>query len=313
MDVSLRSSTIKGNECKLRRPETAVHETTQRFVESLGNDVRISQYSDLAFAARNLSQGYWYWLDPVPGGRVGYLVFTPQNIVWIDDQFKRSYKIQIRVNAAMCQKTSVMIASLNKSDGLLRIEDAWYMEGESLMKSPFTQRWNSVLAFYTNKFRPDSRLQQGLRVELANFQSLHSASTWKETPTMMFAQGGTRRFRVQFIERKTREEEDAERVEQKVRIAETVVGMRKPAAAAAAAPVATPVAAAKPKKKGTFAIPSDEFPDTYTIMIDGVKKGFAAVQDLELSLKLRKAETKEIPVKVEWSSEFNMYEILDTC
>jgi hypothetical protein len=69
-----------------------------------------------------------------------------------------------------------------------------------------------------------------------------------------------------------------------------------------------------------MAVPHEEFPDTYTIFIQGVKKGYAAVQDLELSRQLRDAFAataeaaagKQLPVKVEWNDEFNMYEILGT-
>ena len=61
----------------------------------------------------------------------------------------------------------------------------------------------------------------------------------------------------------------------------------------------------------TIAVP-EEFPDTYTIVINGETKGYAAVQDIELSRKLRLAakDSKKIPVKVEWNQEFSSYEII---
>jgi hypothetical protein len=60
------------------------------------------------------------------------------------------------------------------------------------------------------------------------------------------------------------------------------------------------------------AVAHEEHPDTYNLWIKGVKKGYAAVQDLDLSRELRLAskEGKELFVKVEWNSEFNMYEIV---
>jgi hypothetical protein len=65
-------------------------------------------------------------------------------------------------------------------------------------------------------------------------------------------------------------------------------------------------------RQGSFAIPDVNYPDTYTIIINEEKKGYAAVQDIDLSKELRiKSEgNKEIPVKVEWNAEFNSYEIL---
>jgi hypothetical protein len=63
------------------------------------------------------------------------------------------------------------------------------------------------------------------------------------------------------------------------------------------------------------AIPHEEYPDTYDLWIKGVKKGYAAVQDLALSRQLRQATTvgkekKEVLVKVAWNSEFDMFEIV---
>jgi hypothetical protein len=63
----------------------------------------------------------------------------------------------------------------------------------------------------------------------------------------------------------------------------------------------------------TRAIPHAEYPDTYDILVNGVKKGYAAVQDIKLSRVLREAvkdsDKSGIPVNIEWSSEFSMYEI----
>jgi hypothetical protein len=59
------------------------------------------------------------------------------------------------------------------------------------------------------------------------------------------------------------------------------------------------------------AVPHEDHPDTYTLWIGGKKKGFGAVQDLELSRKLRDAvkEKRDIQVEITWNEEFRMYEI----
>ena len=313
MEPSLRSSTQKGNECNIRRTDPAVHETTKRFVESLCNDIRISQYADLAYAAKLLSQNKWYWLEPVSGGRVGYLVFLPnQPVVWIDDQLKQSFKIQMRISHSVYDKQSVMIASLNKSDGLMRLEDVWHMEGKSLLDTPFTQRWEIVLDFFKEKYIVDYKLQQGLRFETAVFQSLHSVANWQEIPAMMIAQGehAPRRLRVQFSTPEVIVPQNRTAgTNQNLRIVEKPKIMR-------------PKHISKPlfiddsvsNESVAKAVPHEEFPDTYNIWMNGVKKGYAAVQDLELSRQLRnafsKSETKELMVKTEWNTEFNMYQIL---
>ena len=327
MEPSLRSSTQRGNECKLRKPEQAVHETVRRFVESLRTDVRISQYADLVYAGKKIEENNspWYWLEPVPGGRTGFLVFLPgQQAVWTDEQGKVSFYVQLRVAEEIYKKKSVFLASLNKFDGLLRLEDAWLVAGQNqaTTKYPFTQRWDSLIRFYSTQYKEDFQLQQGLRLELASFQSLSSLDKWAKIPTMMFLQGETahKRLRVQLEETQEQPAPAQQQQQQKQ--------MRKPPAQM---PVQTRAMfvdeddippkdtesdsthkAVTHDESTAKAVAHEEYPDTYNLWIKGVKKGYAAVQDLDLSRELRLAskEGKDLFVKVEWNSEFNMYEIV---
>jgi len=339
MEPSLRSSTQRGNECKLRKPEQAVHETVRRFVESLRSDVRISQYADLVYAGKKIEENNspWYWLEPVAGGRTGFLVFLPgQQAVWTDEQGKVSFYVQVRVAEEIYKKNSVFIASLNKFDGLLRLEDAWLVAGQNQSKTPFTQRWDTLIRFYSTQYKEDFQLQQGLRVELASFQSLANLDKWSSVPAMMFLQGENypKRLRVQLEE--TRAEPGpvhraepvpvhrAEPVQQKAQIrqprqtsapvramfvdeseAEEETQMQKPENLKVDKTDCASMAKAK-------AVAHEEYPDTYNLWIKGVKKGYAAVQDLDLSRELRLAskDGAELFVNVEWNSEFNMYEIV---
>jgi hypothetical protein len=322
MEPSLRSSTQRGNECKLRKTDPAAHETTKRFVESLRSDVRISQYADLAFAGKKMEESNepWYWLEPVPGGRTGFLVLLPdQPAVWIDEQGKVSFYVQMRVSVPVYEKRSVFLASLNKFDGLLRLEDVWVLAGKSFTQAPFTQRWDALMTFYGVQYKEDFQLQQGLRLEMASYSSLGSVKGMSSVPATMFLQGEKypRRLRVQME-------------------AAVAAGV-----AAASMPTVRPAPVAKPQQKHTQvqkpmfvddeddikqpsfthrntpddvarAIAHEEHPDTYNLWINGVKKGYAAVQDLDLSRELRIASKgdSELYVKVEWNSEFNMYEIV---
>ena len=300
MEPSLRSSSYRAVESKLRRTDSSLHEMVQRFVESLSTDVRVSQYADINYAAKKFVSDKWYWLKPT--GISGYLVFLPNMpIVWIDEQFKKSYRIPLRVSKDIYEKNSVMIASLNVSEGILRLEDMWINAGRSLRASPFTQRWSAALDFYTLYYKPDLILQQGIRVETAIYNSLYSLQTMDKPPQMMIAQGEAyqRRLRVQltqpekasFVEhREPREyKEHKEHKEYK-----------------------------EPKKtcEDIIAVPHPEYPDTYDIWIKGVKKGYAAVQDIDLSRRLKKAcsesseAQKGLCVNVEWNEEFSSYEIV---
>jgi hypothetical protein len=338
MEPSLRSSTQRGNECKLRKPEQAVHETVRRFVESLRSDVRISQYADLVYAGKKIEENNlpWYWLEPVPGGRTGFLVFLPgQQAVWTDEQGKVSFYVQLRVAEEIYKKKSVFLASLNKFDGLLRLEDAWLVAGQNqaTTKYPFTQRWDSLIRFYSTQYKEDFQLQQGLRLELASFQSLSSLDKWAKMPTMMFLQGESahKRLRVQLEETQEPAPTPQQQQQKQPRVA---LQMRKEhlnqramfvdddepphkdteseSTSKAVTHDDSTAKAVAHTESTAKAVAHEEHPDTYNLWIKGVKKGYAAVQDLDLSRELRLAskESKDLFVKVEWNSEFNMYEIV---
>jgi hypothetical protein len=61
-----------------------------------------------------------------------------------------------------------------------------------------------------------------------------------------------------------------------------------------------------------IAIPHEEYPDTYNLFEGSVEKGYAAVQELDLSCALKAAskQHKKLIVEVHWNKEFSMYEII---
>ena len=309
MEPSLRSSSYRAVESKLRRTDSSLHETIQRFVESLSTDVRVSQYADINYAVKKFASDKWYWLKPT--GISGYLVFLPNlPVVWIDEQFKKSYRIPMRVSKDIYEKRSVVIASLNVSEGLLRIEDMWLQAGRSLRGNPFTQRWSAALDFYTLYYKPDLVLQQGIRVETAVYQSLYSLKAMDTTPQMMIAQGEVyqRRLRVQL----SQVQEKALFVNEAPKPSDAPVP-KTPAHVRLSKEKEKVSASANATQEGdTIAVPHPEYPDTYDILIKGVKKGYAAVQDIDLSRRLKKASEggNGICVKVEWNEEFSSYEIV---
>ena len=299
MEPSLRSSSYRASECKLKKTETSLHETVQRFVESLSDDTRISQYADINYAIKKFESRKWYWLNP--SGRSGYLVCLPKMpIIWIDEQFKFSYKIRARVSSHIYEKVSVFIASLNMADSILRLEDVWLLSGSNLRQNPFTQRWNSLLEFFSVSYKQDSLLQQGLRFELAVYEPLSVIKDMTNLPNMMFAQGENDRKRLR-VQLTTVEPTKLQIV--KPEVAKVQVVKREVVKAEVVKAEVAPK-----NQKYAIAVAHPEYPDTYDLFIDGVKKGYAAVQDIELS-KLLKACTNEIRVKIEWNPEFSMYEI----
>ena len=266
-------------------------------MESLSHDVRVSQYADINYAMKRFENSKWYWLTQ--SGRSGYLVFLPNTpVVWIDEQFKSSYKIQMRVSSAVYEKTSIMIASLNLGDAVLRLEDVWLMAGQPI-NTPFTQRWNTLQEFFALQYKSDSVLQQGLRIETAAYQSLESIKDIQHVPNTLLAQGENekRRLRVQM----------PNSAPVPVPVQGTKVQGTKPTQVKK--PVLNTTRSVQNANEAT-AVAHPEYPDTYDLFVNGVKKGYAAVQDMDLSKRLRLVKG-EIRVKIEWNPEFSMFEIHD--
>lgn len=323
MEPSLRSSAPRPVNCKFIKTEPALHEATQRFVESHMRDVRISQFADLKYASTLLKQGTWYWLR---GGKHGFLVMAPKSpIVWMDEQGKVSYKISIRVSKELLQGT-ICLASLQLTDGVLVLEDMRYIAGKNIEAEPFSKRWDVLLDFYRNSYICDTVLQGGLTVEPAVYYPLEAAASWdQDTPMYMVAQGETqrKRIRIQIRDKEVKTyiperkypptREPSQLVKEK-----QAKGRGPPAPAPAHAPHVTGAATAAPivavaavVPKETYVIPSKEFPDTYLLVINGEEKGYAAVQGLSLSRALRNRGTdSKIPVNVAWNPEFSSHEIV---
>jgi hypothetical protein len=310
MDPSIRSSAPRAVNVRFLRTEPALHEATQRVVESLMRDVRVSQFADLKYASTLLQKGTWYWL---PGGKGGFLVMAPKSpIVWMEEQGKVSYKIPMRVGKEWCEKGTVCLASLNLTDGILRLEDMRCASGKNMEMEPFSKRWDALLDFYRNSYIQDSVLQGGLVIEPAVYSSLESASQWDDTtPMFMIAQGETFKKRVRVQIRDKDMTPVVERIYPPTREPSQLLKQKGRTAAPAAKPQAKAPAAAA-AAAAAYVVPSKEFPDTYVLYVNGENKGFAAVQGLSLSRSLRDASktSEKIPVNVTWNTEFSSHEIV---
>ncbi len=327
--TNLRVSHTRGFDLKLRKTDQILHDTTQRFVENLYQQ-RITQFADPAFAAKLLEKDTWYWLNPIDGAKVGYLISLPkQPIIWMDEQMKYSYKIPMRVSHQIYEKGSVLIASLDRTDGVLRLEDIWYKAGDNLRQLPFTKRWQALCDFYDMNYKPDLVLQQGLTIEPAKYASLQSAESWINIPPMMYVQGekSQRRLRILFEQQQFKKQEPLLQTPTQPTFTQSSFHSKTQPkqitftqSSFHSKTQEQPKQKQKEKQEINFddeiakAVAHEDYPDTYDIWIKGEKKGYAAVQDLDLSRVLRsaaqKAPKKEVYVKVEWNDEFNMYQIV---
>lgn len=297
-------------------------------------DVRVSQFADLSYASTLLQKGTWYWLSGSQG-KSGFLVMAPKSpIVWLDEQGKVSFKINMRASKEWSEHGSVFLASLNMNDGILRLEDLRFANGRSIEGDVFSKRWDALLDFYRNSYIHDSLLQGGLTIEPATYSPLESAAEWQDPPMFMIAQGETfkKRVRVQVrdkdrtpvVERvypPTRE--PSQLVRQKVRPGAPRPAGERPQGNTPQPPVKhEKIQGLKPgvqsqgkdkdKAVEAYVVPSKDFPDTYVLYVKGENKGFAAVQGLSLSRSLREASktSEKIPVSVTWNAEFSSHEIV---
>jgi hypothetical protein len=296
-------------------------------------DVRVSQFADLAYASTLLQKGTWFWLTYGQGtpGKSGFLVMAPKSpVVWLEEQGKVSYKINMRVAKEWSERGSVFLASLNMNDGVLRLEDLRFANGKSIEGDVFSKRWDALLDFYRNSYIYDGLLQGGLTIEPAVYSPLESAAEWQDTPLIMIAQGETykKRLRVQVREKDTTP--IVERVYPPTREPSQLVrnkpmpgaprvngsrpdGQRPPMQEK---PVVhekvTGLSEQQSKGPDTYVVPSKEFPDTYVLYVKGENKGFAAVQGLALSRSLRELSktSDKISVVVTWNAEFSSHEIV---
>lgn len=330
--VSIRSSAPKALNVRFTKTEPALHEATQRFVESHMRDVRVSQFADLAYASTLLQKGTWFWLTYGQGtpGKSGFLVMAPKSpVVWLEEQGKVSYKINMRVAKEWSERGSVFLASLNMNDGVLRLEDLRFANGKSIEGDVFSKRWDALLDFYRNSYIYDGLLQGGLTIEPAVYSSLESAAEWQDTPLIMIAQGETYKKRLRVQVREKDKTPIVERVYPPTREPSQLV-RNKPMPGAPRVNGSRPdgqrppmqekpvvhekVTGLSEQSKGpdTYVVPSKEFPDTYVLYVKGENKGFAAVQGLALSRSLRELSktSDKISVVVTWNAEFSSHEIV---
>lgn len=300
---TLKSSSSLAREVPDFRPvERDLHDTSKRIVESMP-DSRITFYSNLSgFEKRVVKKEIGYFTQAA--GRVGYLLLLPKRpAVWLDEQMKQCFRIPLRVSQSIFQQRTIFIATLNRSEGRLTLDDCWEWKGQSMIGKPFTKRWELVRDFFSAEFKEDERLQRGLQIEpavwypLLEFESLCSTGAldwihWQPEHT------ASKRLRIELKERMDAQTTPLAQTSHKTSQKES-----RPPQPSAETATLTARAVANP-----------DMPDTYTLFTaENTEKGTAAVQRFTLSKQLRdvlaQKEQKEVFVEVEWNTEFEKWQI----
>lgn len=344
---SLKSSGLGNAKPSLRRAEPALHEIARRTVENM-IDPKITMYANLFHFQKRAGYEKGYLLPS--RGRVGYLLFLPkQPIVWIDEQLNQSWRIGMRVSSPIYEKTSVFIASLEVSDSYLSLEDCWILKGETVYtQQPFSKRWQTVLDFYSESYRPDSMLQRGLEIVCATYSPLSAFSTLVRDVEWIHwvpEDATKKRLRIQLIAPAPAAQQTQQQYQQQqpqqthntnhrnntnkppftqnVPLKAERKSLKddgKPSFTQVSQRVQTPTK--QPEQSGRSpqgpliarAVVNPLFPDAYSLITsDGVEKGRAAVQQFSLSQALRSETEKKggaCLVVVRWNDEFRCWQIL---
>lgn len=299
------SSSLAAVPPDFRPVDRELHDTSKRMVESMP-DSRITFYSNLAGFEKKILKKETGYLTKATG-RVGYLLLVPKKpVVWIDELKKQCFRIPMRISHTLFNQRTLFIATLNRGEGRLTIDDCWEWKSQLLTGKPFSKRWDYVKDFFSADFISDAKVQRGLRIEPATWYSLSSFSSLISTSTQEWIQwqpeeATQKRLRIELNVSKFIHEEEQS-------------GVSEPVATPPLPPTQAHQFVNEPKNLTARAVAHPEMPDTYTLYTaEGHEKGTAAVQKYSLSKVLRNAvaekEQKEVFVQIEWNSEFEKWEI----
>ena len=308
-DGNLRSSHRDMTAVKLKFANSFLHDLATQFVETRIKDSCIRQRLQPDKEAL-LKKGTFYVMENESRSDPGFLMFLPkQPAVFMmtrpsgRDKKIPAWTLRMRTDITLGDGGGTMlIATLDKIQHTLRLEDVWVWKGEDIYNTKtFSQRRAFMKKFVEECWTPDARLMGGIQVSLANPKPLASLATTERcfSVDLIPENSGKRRFWFQ--------------------LEQPVVGPAQMFAQAPAAPMFrtnAPVlhtpSTANPGRVKALAVPLDSLPDVYDLFLEnGTPLSRAAVQQLALSQKLRASKEKQIPVFAQWQSEFGRYEIVE--
>lgn len=318
---SLRNSHREMSQLKLKPVKSSLHDLAIQFVETRVADMCIRQRLQPDKEAI-LRKGTFYALPSESRAEPGFLLFLPKQVpIFIAnraggrDRKPPAYTMRMRVDLSLGDGGgSLFVATLDRIQHSLRIEDVWIWKGENLYTTKgFSQRRTYLREFVEKGWVPDARLMGGIQTTVANplplaalptVSSSYSVDLIPELP-------GKRRF--WFL------------MENKPAITAT-------SSAAGVAPITKTISPPLPvpqqkhiptelpsmavpalstTKQRAYATPLESLPDVYDLSLeDGTPLCRAAIQQISLSQQLKNKKMARIPVWAEWKKEFGRYEIV---
>jgi hypothetical protein len=298
---SLRTSTREQREVKLKPVHSSLHELAHQFVETRLSDRCVRQRLQPEVAQTPLKKGTFFVLENETRADPGFLLCLPNKPVLfmatrsgIQGKKPPAWTLRMRVDQSLGEGGGTLfIATLDKVQHILRIEDVWIWKGQNLYETEtYTKRREQLKQFVERFWVPDARLMGGIQTTIANpkpLSSLTNVSTSSCISIDLIPDTAKRRRFTFFVE------------EPKA----------KPKPQPVQEPQPTPIQKQVEKTLQADAIRVDGLPDVYDLFTkEGIPLCRAAVQQLTLSQALRTQKEQKIPVRAEWKSEFGRYEIL---
>ena len=304
-DGNLRSSHRESSAVKLKFANSFLHDLATQFVETRVQDCCIRQRLQ-PDKEQIVKRGTFYVMENESRSDPGFLLLLPkQPAVFMmtrpgsnRDKKIPAWTLRMRTDVRLGEGGGTMlIATLDKIQHTLRLEDVWIWKGEDIYNTKkFSERRGFLKTFVEDCWTPDARLMSGINCTVANPKPLASLADVENcfSVDLIPELPGKRRFWFQLQ-----------------------TPSAPPAIATPAAPMfrtTAPVlhdAVPAVGRVEAYAVPLESLPDVYDLFLEnGTALSRAAVQQISLSQKL-KAIKGRIPVLAEWRSEFGRYEIVE--
>lgn len=312
---SIRSSSKHGTSGFRPTPiQPALLATAKQFLESSLRtsqgflDTRIRQHLVPEKMEDILGSATYYVLPNEQKFEPGFLcIMKGHPIVFLQSRLQYGFTLRLRLHPSLFQQGALFIGTLDTVEATLRLEDVWHFQGNSLLRDPFSKRFELLHHFFKDLFVQDSKLSNCnvVPVDLSPLSDLKSIveSQNYNSVDLIGDLPGRKRFHLNLLALQHKEKAKSASVKTQtpnkpvVKQTETETEQEKQTG----------------KETNARAMKIANLPDTYDLLnAKGKTLGRAAVQAAALSMKLRDAfkQQSEVQVAIEWNEEFQRYKIL---
>ncbi len=290
--------------------EPALLATAKQFLESFLTspqgfvDMRIRQHlhEDKMDQVFDKKQTY-YVLANEQKFEPGFLcIMKGHPIVFLQSRLQYGFSLRLRCHPSLYQKGAVFIGTMDTVQACLRLEDVWQLNGVSLLREPFSKRYEQLQTFFKDFFVQDTKLSNCSLVP-AEFHALSTVQSLVESSNYvsldLIPEQGRKRWNLPLL------------VHPRPGMA-----AEKPKPKPLQKPVVMEEKQEKPSTTFTEAIAKrvQGMPDTYALTSKtNLDLGRAAVQTSGISILLRNEFTSKkvesVVVTIQWNEEFQRYKI----